>query len=95
MHTYKQLILVLMALLLAPSLDSQAQSGGGFEIRRSTIDGGGGRSTASTFALTGTAGQADASFSSGGNFEVRGGFWAGASASSSGGNDNLFNNGFE
>ncbi|QOJ01517.1 MAG: hypothetical protein HRU70_13900 [Phycisphaeraceae bacterium] len=46
-----------------------------FEITWHTIDGGGGRSTGGTFAVTGTIGQWDAGTVTGGVFEIRGGFW--------------------
>ena len=52
-----------------------AQSGGGYEIRRSTLDAGGGHSDADALALAGTAGQPDAHYSEGDAYAVRGGFW--------------------
>jgi hypothetical protein len=55
-----------------------AQSGGGFDLTWSTVDGGGGTSTGGNFVLRGTAGQPDAGAMSGGNFTLQGGFWAGA-----------------
>ena len=42
-----------------------------------TIDCGGGRSSGGTYALVGTIGQPDAAYSSGGNYELLGGFWPG------------------
>lgn len=54
----------------------QAQSGGGYEFTRSTIDSGGVmRSTGGGFELSGTIGQADAGNMIGGNFGLTGGFW--------------------
>jgi hypothetical protein len=50
-----------------------------FEIRWSTIDGGGGTSTGGAFSISGTIGQPDAGTLSGGVFEVRGGYWTGFS----------------
>jgi hypothetical protein len=50
-----------------------------FEIRWSTIDGGGGTSTGGIYSVSGTIGQADAGTLSGGVFEVRGGYWTGFS----------------
>jgi len=51
-------------------------SGGGFEITRSTIDGGGVMfSTGGDFELSGTIGQPDAGAMAGGDFELTGGFW--------------------
>lgn len=47
-----------------------------FTIVRWTVDGGGSQSaTGGSFSLSGTTGQFDAGFSSGGSFELRGGFW--------------------
>lgn len=48
-----------------------------------TVDGGGSQSTGGNFALVGTAGQAEAgNQSSGGSFQVNGGFWNGGPAGS-------------
>ena len=65
----------LALLLVATSL--AAQSGGDFEIVRSTLDGGGGSSTGGPYELTGTIAQpeADPNVASGGNFSLRGGFY--------------------
>jgi hypothetical protein len=82
---------IVLAVLLVPV--AWAQSGGSFEMRRSTIDGGGGRSSGAAFELTGTIGQPDAGFASGGGFELRGGFWAAATPASSA--DTVFGDGFE
>lgn len=87
------LALLLAAALSAPLGDGFAQSGGSFDVRRSTVDAGGGRSTGGAFETTGTAGQPDVGVSSGGTFEFRGGFWAGPAPSEA--PDVLFSNGFE
>ena len=50
---------------------------GSYEIVWSTIDGGGGQSSGGQYILTGTIGQPDAAYSSGGNYELLGGFWPG------------------
>jgi len=50
---------------------------GDYQIVWSTIDGGGGRSAGGQYVLTGTIGQPDAEYSSGGNYELLGGFWPG------------------
>ena len=67
-----------LTLLAVPSL-VPAQSGGGFDLPWSTIDGGGGmNSTGGLFSLSGTIGQPDAQIPpvmSGGTFELTGGFW--------------------
>ena len=54
-----------------------AQSGGDFEIVRSTLDGGGGKSSGGAYELTGTIAQpeADPNVASGGEFSLRGGFY--------------------
>ena len=52
-----------------------AQSGGSFDLRQYTIDGGGGSSVGTGFMVRGTAGQADAGLASGGAFQISGGFW--------------------
>ncbi|MEM1091205.1 MAG: hypothetical protein AAGI67_12550 [Pseudomonadota bacterium] len=70
----------LSALLLAGgtvlAAGALAQTGGGFEIRRSVIAGGGGQGAGGDFVLTGTAGQPATQESAGGDFTVRAGFWA-------------------
>ncbi|MEM6575034.1 MAG: hypothetical protein AAF736_12235 [Pseudomonadota bacterium] len=70
----------LSALLLAGgtvlTAGAFAQSGGGFDIRRSVIAGGGGQAAGGDFSLTGTAGQPATQESAGGDFTVRAGFWA-------------------
>ena len=56
------------------------QSGGAYRIDKSTVDGGGGRSTQGNYTLDGTIGQADAGpvpggEMSGGAFRLQGGYW--------------------
>lgn len=47
-----------------------------FEIARHTIDGGGAMNSAGgSFLLSGTIGQPDAGYLTGGSFELTGGFW--------------------
>lgn len=82
---------VLLATILASGASTHAQSNGAIEIRRSTIDGGGGLVGAGGIGLTSTLGQHDAARSRAGALEVRGGFWAATVT----GDDNLFANGFE
>jgi len=57
-----------------------AQSGGGYDLSWSTVDGGGGSSSGGGFALDGTIGQTDAGTMSGGDYVLSGGFWSGAVA---------------
>lgn len=73
----KLLLLLLLALLLV-SGPVIASSGGLFDLSWDTVDGGGGTSSGGSYALSGTAGQADASGPlSGGSYTLTGGFWAG------------------
>ena len=82
-------LILLIALCIATAVLAQS-SGGDFEITQTTIDAGGGTATGGEFDLVGAIAQpeANAQQSSGGEFLVAGGFWAGA-------NDSLFSNGFE
>jgi len=50
---------------------------GQYELSWYTIDGGGGQSSGGAYTLTGTIGQPDAAWSSGGSYELLGGFWPG------------------
>ena len=52
-----------------------AQTGGGYDLTWSTIDGGGGTSTGGAYSLSGTIGQPDAGNLSGGVYTLNGGFW--------------------
>ena len=52
-----------------------AQDGGDYELSWSTIDGGGGTSAGGSYTLTGTVGQTDAYWVSGGIYDLLGGFW--------------------
>jgi hypothetical protein len=56
-----------------------AQSGGGYDLSWSTVDGGGATiSTGGTYSLGGTAGQPDAGLVTGGRYALQAGFWGGA-----------------
>ena len=71
--------------------------GGDYRIDRYTIDGGGGVSSGGTFEIQGTIGQPDADPlqpSTGGVYEITGGFWPGL-APATPQPDALFANGFE
>ena len=55
-----------------------AQSGGGYDLSWSTVDGGGGTlSAGGTYSLGGTAGQPDAGLMTGATYTLAGGFWGG------------------
>lgn len=70
-----------LSIMLALVSVSYAQSGGGFEITKSVIAGGGGTSSGGEFTLSGTIGQSLAgTTSSGGDFQLTSGFWGGAAA---------------
>jgi len=53
-----------------------AQSGGGYNIKKSTIDSGGGTVTGGGYKLSGTVGQHDAGDPTGGEYVLTGGFWS-------------------
>lgn len=71
-------LVALMAILVTSS--AVAQSGDGFDLSWSTIDGGGGSSSGGGYALGGTIGQPDAGIMNGGAYTLVGGFWNGAGA---------------
>ena len=50
---------------------------GQYELSWYTIDGGGGQSSGGDFSVIGTIAQPDAAWSSGGDYELLGGFWPG------------------
>lgn len=68
---------LLVAGLALVGLGVQAQSGGGFSLTWWSVDGGGGSSSGSSYALLGTAGQPDAGTMNGGDYVILGGFWQG------------------
>jgi hypothetical protein len=81
------------ALLLGLSMLVAGAGAQTLEVTRHVVAGGGGHSTGDDYRLSGTAGQAEASSSiSGGEFELRGGYWVSAARP---GGDVLFRNGFE
>ncbi len=79
-HLFTQFMTFLLALLLLLAAShALAQSGGGYDLSWTTIDGGGYTfSTGGAYSLGGTLGQPDAGVLSGGNFTLTGGFWGGA-----------------
>ena len=81
----KRLILLLMVILALVGAGVglvRAQLGPGYELRWSTVDGGGavGAGAPGSYALNGTAGQPDAGSWSGGSYTLSGGFWVSAMA---------------
>lgn len=61
-----------MLALAMTALTARAQS---YSVDWYTIAGGGGTSTGSVYSVTGTIGQPDAGYMSGGNYSINGGFW--------------------
>ncbi|MEJ2210547.1 MAG: hypothetical protein P8129_16125 [Anaerolineae bacterium] len=77
MNKKSSFFLVLLALLLL-TLPVWAQSGGGYDLSWSTVDGGGYTfSSSGSYTLGGTIGQPDAGLLTGGNYALGGGFWGG------------------
>jgi hypothetical protein len=73
------LLIALLGILLGASAVF-AQSGGGYDLTWSTVDGGGGSSAGGGYTLSATVGQPDAGTSlSGGGYTLAGGFWASGS----------------
>ena len=69
-NNYRVALLVFGLLLLSTA-------SGQYSLDWYTIDGGGGTSSGGPYVLSGTIGQPDAAWSSGGNYEILGGFWPG------------------
>ncbi len=83
------LLIILMCLGFGMTVATAQLAGGAFEIRRSTIDAGGGASGGGEFELQGSIGQPDTGTTSGGAFELFGGFWTPAAS------DFLFKDSYE
>jgi hypothetical protein len=69
--------IALKMVCLLMSVPALGQSGGTYDLRWSTINGGGSVSSGGQYTVTGTIGQPDAGYSEGGDYEVLGGFWPG------------------
>ena len=69
-------ILIGSILFITMTAFTQAQSGGGYDLSWSTIDGGGGTSSGAGYTLSGTIGQPDAGTIAGDNYVLAGGFWS-------------------
>jgi hypothetical protein len=73
----KHVTILLITFLLSVSV-ARAQSGGGYDLSWSTVDGGGYTwSEGGGYSLGGTIGQPDAGVLSGGGYTLAGGFWGG------------------
>ncbi len=71
-------ILLVLTVLLPLTSIALAQSGGGYDLTWSTVDGGGYTfSSGGDYSLGGTIGQPDAGVLSGGDYTLIGGFWGG------------------
>jgi|KBSSwiStaDraftv2_1062776.scaffolds.fasta_scaffold2406273_2 hypothetical protein len=80
-YTWRRLALALLIAAILGAGAALAQTGGGYDLTWSTIDGGGGGSSGGGYQLTGTTGQVDAGPAlSGGAYALSGGFWPGAPA---------------
>jgi hypothetical protein len=79
------LLFLLTGVLLLPlGLVALAQTGGGYDLTWSTVDGGGYTfSTNGGYSLGGTAGQPDAGVLTGGGYTLAGGFWRGGAVTGS------------
>ena len=73
-------LLTLAALFLLSISPVAGQTGGGYDLTWSSVDGGGETRSVSTsggYTLGGTLGQPDAGTLSGGGYSLGGGFWGG------------------
>ena len=78
-HVSRLLLLAILLSLLASV--ALAQTGGGYDLTWSTVDGGGATwSEGGGYSLGGTVGQPDAGVLSGGGYTLAGGFWPGGAA---------------
>ena len=73
-HRWLVLAVVLVLLLTGVAL---AQTGGGYDLSWSTVDGGAGSSQGGGYTLSGSVGQTEAGTMSDGDYTLTGGFWAG------------------
>jgi hypothetical protein len=82
-HLYRRLMLALLVSAILGAGAALAQTGGGYDLTWSTIDGGGGGSAGGGYQLNGTLGQSDVGASlGGGGYSLAGGFWGGVSTGS-------------
>ena len=77
MKSFSMILPPIAALILALSIPVDGQSGGPYDLRWNSIDGGGGLSAGGPYTLAGTIGQPDAAYSRGGDYEMLGGFMPG------------------
>jgi phage-related tail fiber protein len=72
---------------------ADAQSGGDYDLVRSVIGAGGGRSADTQYQVDGSIGQSATAELAGGDYRLRGGFWVGAAAGIQ--PETMFADGFE
>ena len=78
---YRRVALALLVAIILAASAALAQTGGGYDLTWSTIDGGGGSSTGNGYQLAGTFGQPDAGPTlSDRVYSLSGGLWAGEAA---------------
>ena len=78
---FMQVSVLFLLLLLSVAALAHAQTGGGYDLTWSSVDGGGWMFSASGgYSLGGTAGQPDAGVMNNGGYSLVGGFWSGAIA---------------
>jgi len=71
-------VVLAVCLFLVATSVVLAQSGGGYDLTWSTVDGGGWTfSSGGAYTVGGTAGQPDAGLLTGGSYALGGGFWGG------------------
>jgi len=73
--TIQAIFITLFLTFMTLVVITNAQTGGGYDLTWSTIDGGGGSSSGGSFLLNGSIGQPDAGALSGGDYNLQGGFW--------------------
>lgn len=71
------LILLATSLIWTRIMAAPDSTTASFSLPWWTVDGGGGTSQGGSYVLRGTAGQPDATSSSGGTYTLKGGFWGG------------------
>ena len=71
----RAIIIVFAAWLLMTANGTWAAASDAYDLAWFSVDGGGGQSSGSGYALIGTLGQPDAGVLSGGGYQLAGGFW--------------------
>jgi len=74
MKPFSMILSGIAALILTLSVSLEGQTGGPYDLKWNSIDGGGGLSSSGPYTLGGTVGQPDAAYASGGDYQLMGGF---------------------